>query len=356
MEYVYRFPVVRGVQAESEYYIAMVPLKMLSKLFPNDDEEYVLPEYRAQRKINEARIPVISKYILDNRDSYVFSALAASIDGEYRYEASEKNADTGILEVSMDARFLINDGQHRKSAILTTLKEDSSLENETISIVFYADKGLKRSQQIFTDLNKNAVKTSNSISELYDSRDEMAVITRNVIWNIEFLYTYTDKEKDILGKFSSSLFTLNTFYTANKLVVGRNLDQDAEIFLERFWKLVVDHMKQWQELQHREITKVDLRENFIATQSIVIQALGRVGNYYYTSKDSMEEGLVKLEEINWCRNAKQWYMRAVGKNGRIITNKKAILLISNVIKNKIGISLTPEEQTAEDALVKTIKE
>ena len=27
-------PVVRGFQASSEYYIAMVPLKMLSKLFP----------------------------------------------------------------------------------------------------------------------------------------------------------------------------------------------------------------------------------------------------------------------------------------------------------------------------------
>ena len=71
MDYVYRFPVVRGVQASREYYIAMVPLKMLSKLFPSD-EEYVLPEYRAQRKLNEARIPIISKYILDNRNSYVF--------------------------------------------------------------------------------------------------------------------------------------------------------------------------------------------------------------------------------------------------------------------------------------------
>lgn len=67
MEYVYRFPVVRGIQAESEYYIAMVPLKMLAKLFPVEDEEFVLPEYRAQRKLNEARIPVISRYILENR-------------------------------------------------------------------------------------------------------------------------------------------------------------------------------------------------------------------------------------------------------------------------------------------------
>ena len=63
MEYVYRFPVVRGIQAESEYYIAMVPLKMLAKLFPVEDEEFVRPEYRAQRKLNEARIPVISIFL-----------------------------------------------------------------------------------------------------------------------------------------------------------------------------------------------------------------------------------------------------------------------------------------------------
>ena len=51
MDFVYRFPVVRGLQAGTEYYIAMVPLKMLSKLFPVDEEEFVLPEYRAQRKL-----------------------------------------------------------------------------------------------------------------------------------------------------------------------------------------------------------------------------------------------------------------------------------------------------------------
>ena len=356
MDFVYRFPVVKGIQAETEYYIAMVPLKMLSKLFPADDEEFVLPEYRAQRKLNEARIPIISKYILDNRDSYVFSALAASIDGKYKFEANEKNVDTGILEVSMDAHFLINDGQHRKSAILAALKEDSSLGDETISIVFYSDKGLLRSQQIFTDLNKNAVKTSNSISELYDSRDEMAVITRNVVWNIEFLNTYTDKEKDILGKFSSSLFTLNTFYIANKTIVGRKQEADCERFLLNYWILVCDNMRQWQELQHKEITKVDMRENFIATKSIVVQALGRVGNYFYSNQIDPTEYLVRLNDINWSRNSKQWYMRAIGKNGRIITNKKASLLIANVIKKKMGIPLTEEEENAEATLEKTIIE
>lgn len=356
MKFVYKFPVVRGVQAGKEYYIAMVPLNMLAKMFPSDDEEFVLPEYRAQRKLNEIRIPVISRYILDNRESYVFSALAASIDGEFLFIANELNQDTGTLEVSLDAHFLINDGQHRKSAILTALREDPTLQNETISIVFYADEGLKRSQQIFTDLNKNAVKTSNSISELYDSRDEMAVITRNVIWNIEFLNTYTDKEKDILGKYSSSLFTLNTFYTANKIIVGRCQEKECELFLQKYWSLIVKYMRQWQELQNREITKIDLRENFIATQSIVIQAFGRLGNYFYSNDIELENYLKKIDKINWSRNAKHWYMRAVGKNGRIITNKKAAMLIANVIKKEIGISLTQEEKNAEDLLKKSIKE
>ena len=228
MNYCYRFPVVKGIQAGRTYFIAMVPLKMLGKLFPRDDE-FVLPEYRAQRKLNETRIPEIRKYILDNRESYVFSALAASIDGDFNF-VSIGESDIGTLEVDMDARFLINDGQHRKAAILSALEEEPSIGNETISVVFYEDTDLARSQQMFTDLNKHAVKTSNSIAELYDSRDKLAVITRGVIADIPFLNEFVDKERDNLGKFSSALFTLNTFYTANKKILHRGKCDD--IFAE----------------------------------------------------------------------------------------------------------------------------
>lgn len=67
----YRFPVVRGVQANKEYFIGMLPLEYLSKLFP-DDSDVVAPEFRAQRRVNEQRIPAIRDYILKNRTSYVF--------------------------------------------------------------------------------------------------------------------------------------------------------------------------------------------------------------------------------------------------------------------------------------------
>lgn len=188
------------------------------------------------------RIPTINRYILDNRDSYVFSALAASIDGQYEFVQIRDGHETGVLKISGDAWFLINDWQHRKAAILNAISEDSSLKEETISIVLYADQGLQRSQHIFTDLNKNAVKTSNSISELYDSRDDLVVVTRSVVWNIELLNAYTNKEKDILGKYSSSLFALNTFYTANKGIIGKN-DAKKWSFLIGFWNTVSKHMR-----------------------------------------------------------------------------------------------------------------
>ena len=146
----------------------------------------------------ETRIPEIKDYIPDNRDSYVFSALAASIDGDYEFAPSATVAELGILEVSMDARFMIVDGQHRKASIIEALAEDETLKNETISVVLYEDKGLEHSQQMFTDLNKHAVKTSNSIAELYDSRDPLAVITRRVVASIDFLNQFTDKEKIVI--------------------------------------------------------------------------------------------------------------------------------------------------------------
>lgn len=45
-------------------------------------------------------------------------------------------------------------------------------------------------------------------------------MSRNIIESNQFLKNYTDVENDALGKFSAKLFTLNSFYTANKMIVG----------------------------------------------------------------------------------------------------------------------------------------
>lgn len=350
MNFSYRFPAVRGLQAGREYYISMVPLKLLPRLFPAE-EEIVLPEYRAQRRINEARIPEIKQYILNNRDTYVFSALSASIDGDFTFSA-KTNGDVGILEVDMESVFLINDGQHRKAAILAAMEEDESLEKETISIVFFADEGLARSQQMFTDLNKHAVKTSNSLATLYDARDEIAVATKTIIDAIPFFRRFTDKERDILGKNSSNLFTLNMIYKANQKILhsDRCTTDDTE-FLLQFWTLVADNITEWQEVLNKSLTKKALRENYIVALAITISAFGKLGRYFYDHRKCiMEQHLQQLQNIDWLRSNNVWIGRSIRENGKVLNSEEAIALTCSLIKKEIGVPLSKEEQQKEKLL------
>ncbi len=116
-EYMHKFPAVRGMQAGRPCYIAMCPMRLVPKLFVFD-EDVVPPELRAQRRLNETRIPDIASYLIENPSSYTLSAITASIDGSVIFEPL---ADTGpavnlgLLSIGMDTQILINDGQHRTS-------------------------------------------------------------------------------------------------------------------------------------------------------------------------------------------------------------------------------------------------
>lgn len=349
----YNFPAVKGKQAGKEYYICMVPLGLLEKIFITDTNEDIVPEHRAQRKLNELRIPEIRDYIIDNRLSYVFSALAASVDGKMDFVPSSEDSSTGILEIDMDAVFLINDGQHRKSAIQAALIEDESLKEETISIVMYRDQGLQHSQQMFTDLNKHAVTTSKSLNTLYESKDRVAIITKNVVNSIDFLRKYTDKEKDNLSKFSSNIFTLNTFYTAHKRIVKIiGDDENGENLIREFWCNVVANMREWNEMDRGELSKKSLREDYITTQGLIILALGRLCEFLCRNSGiDIPAALKGLKRVDWLRNNEEcWMNRAIKPNGKINRNEQGIFLTYVQIKRLLDLPITEEEAKKESIM------
>lgn len=352
MNYTYHFPAVKGHQAGRDYFTTMVPLKLLSKLFPSDLD--MLPaEYRAQRVLNESRIPEIKKYILDNRNAYVFSALAASISGKMNFVSADD--EVGFLDVDMNSSFMINDGQHRKAAIEAALEEDETLGDETIPIVFFMDEGLERNQQMFTDLNKHAVKTSNSLSTLYDSRDEISKATKEVIDTVPFFSRYTDKERDILGKNSSKLFTISTIYKANKKIVHADSCSKSDIqFLIKFWKMVSSNITEWQMVLNKALTKKDLKESYIVTLAVVISAFGKLGRYFYDNKNvDMSECLPKLCDIDWSRTNPEWVGRAIRYDGKVLGSDEAVTLISNIIKESIDVPLSKDEIVKEKKLMES---
>lgn len=349
----YQFPAVRGNQAGKEYYICMVPLGLLSRIFMTGDSD-VAPEYRAQRRLNEARIPEIRDYILNNRDSYVFSALAASVDGKMKFSCSDSNDHIGTLEIDMDSKFLINDGQHRKAAIEAAIEEDETLKEETISVVIYKDQGLQRSQQMFTDLNKHAVTTSKSLNTLYESKEPDALITKNVVSSIDFLRKYTDKEKDNLSKFSSNIFTLNTFRTAHQRIL-RLIDDNAkcERLIKSFWENVVANMREWNEMDRGELSKKSLREDYIITQGLIILSLGRLCEFYAQNPQiDMKKSLRGLKKIDWLRNNEEcWMNRAIKPNGKINRNEQGIFLTYVQIKRLISLPISDLELKKENQMI-----
>lgn len=349
----YRFPAMRGIQANSEYFVCMIPLGVLSKIFIEDSSD-VLPEFRAQRKLNEQRIPEIRDYIINNRDSYVFSALAASVDEEIAFFPTRESGNIGELEVDMTATFLINDGQHRKAAIIEAIEFDESLKDETIALVLYRDKGLARSQQMFTDLNKHAVNTSKSLNTLYDSKDPMAVMTKQVVAQVPFLRKYTDKEKDNLANYAAKLFTLNVFYDVNKRIIKNPVDIEEETrFLVDFWTTIVVNMRDWNDMDKSELSKKELREAYISLRGITLHAFGKLGAYFFSHPQyDIHKYLTGLSKIDWSRsNLECWENRAITDKGRINRNEKGIFLTYIQIKRLLNLEIDSEEAAREKQLL-----
>ncbi|MBF9328416.1 DNA sulfur modification protein DndB [Mycobacteroides chelonae] len=350
------FPAIRGVQAGREYYVTMCPLRLIPRMFLFDEEE-LTPEMRAQRTLNKGRVPDIARYIVENPDSYVFSALTASVDVDVRFDpiATEGPSErVGTLVVPMSARFVINDGQHRRAAIQQALAENSALGDESIAMVLFLDVGLERCQQMFADLNRYAVRPAKSIGVLYDHRDEISALTRLVVMRSPFLRDLTEMETSNLAQRSRKLFTLSALYTATKVLLDGieedNFERQVDL-AAKYWELVAEQFPEWEQVFSREITAGEVRQDFIHTHGIMLHALGKIGNSLLKEGRgvrSWSTALKKLRELDWHRSSSMWEGRAV-IGGRVSKSAANVLLTTAAMRIAMGLPLPPDEQRAEDA-------
>lgn len=351
----YIFPAIRGVQAGREYYVSMCPLRLIPKIFEFDDEELV-PELRAQRVLNWARVPDISNYILENRDSYVFSAITASVDGDVKFQPVGSEADesrVGTLHIDMNARFIINDGQHRRAAIGRALKQEPILGDETIAVVLFLDRDLQRSQQMFADLNRYAIRPSRSLGLLYDHRNDLSKITKLVALRSTAFKDVVEMEKSTLSERSRKLFTLSAIYSGNAVLLEgvefSNLEHASKRCIE-FWDELARCIPEWGHVRASTMTAGEVRRDFLHSHAIVLQALGIAGNQLLREVQSgWKERLKLLKGIDWSRsNAKLWEGRAL-IGGRASKSSHNVILTSNVIKQRLKLDLGPDEKRVEDA-------
>lgn len=355
----YEFNAVQGIQARSAFFIIMVPLKIVPNLFKFDDES-LPPQLRAQRTLNKVRIPQIARYITENPEEYILSSLCACVDGEVEFEPCEVSRNMGKLKIPMSSTVLINDGQHRRAAIEEAIRQRPFVGDESISVVVYADKGLKRSQQMFADLNIHAAKPAQSIKLLFNHRDKQTLITKVVIENIPLFSKYTEFEKSSISNRSTKLFTFSSLHQSTKeLLHFKNLEYTFDEKVElatMFWNEVIQYIPGWLSLLEGKITSSQLRHDYIHAHGIALQAIARIGNLLLENHpDTWQSFLHHLIKIDWTRkNLSVWNGRVLVA-GKINKSRNNLVLMTNHIQSILGIPLSSDATAVEEDFIKSIK-
>lgn len=340
-------PAVKGMQANMPYYTVMCPLNLVAGLFTYTDNS-LPPEMRVQRVLNKQRIPEMKDYILENRDCYVFSALTASVDGEIEFSPAKKGSSFGELKVSTNARIIINDGQHRRAAIEAALNDCPSLRYEDIAIVMYHDIGLVRSQQMFTDLNRYAIRPTKSLNILYDNRDTFSLLIKECILKIPMFAGRVESEKSTISNRSKALFTLSGIFHASKMLLRDIPDEEYPQTVSAYWNAVADNIPVWQQAKDKTLSPQDFRERYICAHAITLKALGEMGNYLVRSvpdKSLWSEKLRFLQDIHWEKDSSE-LQGLVMIEGRISSSTSNQRAFAEYLLKKSGWTIAPEGRAA----------
>lgn len=353
---VYGFDAMRGIQAGREFYVAMCKLKIIPKLFLFNGKE-LPPELRAQRTLRDDRIPEIANYILNNPDDYIFSSLMASVDGKMTFSPAPsvgERGKIGRLYISMDSTLVINDGQHRRAGIERALKQKPELGNETVPVVFFSDKGLKRCQQMFADLNKHAIKPTKSLSILYDHRDNFSQFIVKLSNVVDIFRGRVELEKTSVSRKSSKFFTLNGIAESTRELLKsrgkpspKKVSEEQQNMAVEFWNTISKNIPEWNLLSEKRVSAEELRREFVHGHGNILQALGIVGNVLINQYPKDWPSKLKgLQKLDWSRSSPIWESRLM-INGSMIKNKIGIELSANIILKTCGVKLPPEREEFE---------
>lgn len=345
-------PALRGKMGSRTYYACLMPLEAIQSMFKFDPEERqwadLSPEQREQRALNKTRIPVITSYILENEDDYLFASITASYKSEPVFVSSPQPdgaENIGTLKLKIGDELVINDGQHRCGAIVEAVKKNPELGSQMISVLLFPWENVSRVQQMFTDLNRHVVKTSRSLDVLFDKRDPISIATMFALDKIPVFKQLTEKVDASLKSKSTKIFTLAALYDANSDLLRGYDDDDVESNTKRlteFWTCVCSHMPDWNKVLKGQKTAPEVRAETIASHSTVLRALGSLGSDLMKAED-WKDKVAALETIDWSKTNPDWQDVCIVANS-VVSNRQARGATKTYIKSKLGMELTESEQ------------
>lgn len=351
-----KFPGMKAEIGKRKYYATTMALSEIPRFFKFNDWSQFEPSQRAQRVLNESRVPEITKYILDNEDGYIFSSITASFATPIDFQPFEENGMIGQLEMDLEnMEFVINDGQHRAAAIARALKENPDIGKDRITVLLFPMEDLDRLQQMFSDLNRFVHKTSKSLDILYDHRDNLSALTKELEERVGVFQGMLEKERMSIAVRSPKLLTMAALYDANAELLGPKVEKPGtREFKEKlataaaYWNEVAKVIPDWQRVREGELKATALRQEKVNTHTVVLRALGGLGSalLQYHPGD-WRECLAPLAEVDW-RKAVGSKVNPLWDNicivaGSVVSNRQARVATQAVLKDLLKLPKTNQE-------------
>ncbi|MEG4944255.1 DNA sulfur modification protein DndB [Microcoleus sp. F4-D5] len=277
-------------------------------------------------------------------------------------EAEERKI--GRLRVPMDAKFTINDGQHRRAAFEMALRENPQLGYETVALILFLDIGLEKSQQMFADLNGFQVPLEASLSLLYNHRDDRAFVVKAVVKQVEVFRCLTEMERGSLNGRSHKLFALSAIDRAivallsniegseqAKLSGSRTKKEQKEEELAQkiqlavsYWNAVSNFIPDWQLVLHKQVAAGEMRRDCVHCHSVVLESLGEVGAALRSVfPESWEEHLSLLRQVDWSISNPDWENGILLKGG-ISKSRASVSWMTDYLKNRLALETADRAQ------------
>ncbi len=181
---------------------------------------------------------------------------------------------------------------------------------------------------------------------------------KDIVDKVAMFRNLTEMEKTTISNRSTKLFTLSGIYQGTLSLLGKTnksnsiTDEEWSLAIE-YWTHVAETFSDWKLAAKKAVSTFELRRDYIHSHALALHAIGRLGfSLLSTPNKDYKKELKKLGKIDWARkNQALWEGRAM-IGGKISKSHICVMLTTNLLKNKFGLELNPDEREAEEIFLK----
>lgn len=356
-DFTYKLSAIRGMQNGRIFYQVSVPFRVLASMLKLDDNLDV--NKRSQRLVDKGRAKKLTKYIVENKDDgfYVIPPLVGFVDGDFSFNEVPLDGfeNTGKMQISLDSKFMLFDGQTRAFGIREAMASNADLASENISIMLFGDLSLEDRKQAFHDINFTQKTPAAALCVAYNERNSFDKMVVSV-FKKSHINSIIEYEKNTASGNSNKIYSLKTLKDFSLQFNGKEVHEHSEKLLSSYVTKLFDvinipaHLLMI-ELENGHYQKIgyspakEYREQYSIPHAVMLKALGLLGKALLSNNsDTWEDDLERLGDKKiFDRDSEHWLDRCVNEREKMVSNQLAVRLTYYKLKEIVKLPLSPEE-------------